>query len=136
MTEAWQKREMEQQRLLEGLAMDLVRSTDDMEDENRFFLLLAEKVAKEFALGKNGQVNPREELSVIHSHQELTEKIQQFARTEQERAYLTAGLLLKLLGLGLTPVHNEYLHQKVHKPEKLYEGHQSMDEVELEPAPL
>ena len=134
--EAWQKREAEQQQFLEELhreIMDAVETaTEKMgESETQEYIHLL-KTADFLlrALIRQGQGRQKDWREVFVNP--FIEKIENFARTPEESKVLQERLLKKVLESGLTKIHGEYLHQSVHEPEKLYEGHKTMDEVEFD----
>lgn len=132
--EAWQKREGEQQELLEEIyreIMDAVETaTEKMgeEESHEYIHLLetADSLLRALVRQERGQQKDWREVFV----NPFIEKIENFARTPEESKVLQEGLLKKVLESGLTKIHGEYLRQRVHEPEKLYEGYQTMDEVD------
>lgn len=137
MAEAWQqKREFEQQELLEGIISDAFSTTEDGDHDTFFLALAAELTGGLIAerLAKRGDtltyLNLKTGDQIIESIcNKFKARIKDFCRTPEEERELLARLLTKFIEQGLSDIHSAYLRQTVHEPEKLYEGHCAMDEV-------
>jgi hypothetical protein len=139
MIEAWQKRESEQQELVERLMRNAFRFNEDGDSE-MFFMALAVELTGNFIADRfadrGEDILPSLAVKIgdrlIERYcTEVRAKVKEFSRTQEEERELLARLLLKFTEAGLSDVHSNYLRQKVHEQEKLYEGHRAMDEVPL-----
>jgi hypothetical protein len=137
MAEAWQKREFKQQEFLNGIVRTANRAAAD-DDHDTFFLALTTELARELIAqrtkAQRGTVLDRPSLDagdqLAQSYAgRFIRTITGFSRTPQEAANLLGRLLVKFAESGLSKINAAYLHQTVHEPQLLYEGHGSMDEV-------
>lgn len=134
MTEAWQKREYEQQQLLEGLMHQAFETSEKFENADRFHLLAAQELSEYHLINQGGTPHPSDNSDTERSRvkvwiDKVCEQLWRFSRTGEEFKMLLAKFTEKMFERGLAYAHQEYLRQKVREPEKLYEGHGSMDEV-------
>ena len=129
--EAWMKREGEQRDFLEELEKILVHDSEDdflsddkiLERCQRLLELTVAEMRGDIAI-----VN-RKDLSDSLVMQAI-ERIRTFTRTKEEGMSLRRQLIEKLIVAGFHDAESEYLRQRVHEPEKLYEGYRAMDEVD------
>lgn len=136
MVEAWQKRGLEQQELLERIMTDAFRAIEDG-DHDTFFLMLTMELARNLIARRLTAQGPVPAYLNVKSNDQLVgsfcnkfmTKIKDFCRTPEEEHELLARLLTKFAEAGLSEIHSAYLRQTVHEQEKLYEGHRAMDEV-------
>ncbi len=136
MAEAWQKREFEQQELLEGIMRDALRLIEDGDHDMFFLALGAEMIGifidERFAQRGEGTSTYLIGDKLIASYcNRLKARVKDFCRTPEEEHELLARLLTKFTEAGLSDIHSAYLRQTVHEQEKLYEGHSAMDEVSI-----
>ena len=128
--EAWVRREMEQQDLLEEIHREIWDSVEQIckeeSDEYRHFLAVADSLLHTLARDEGGLVALGTDLIANAA----IRKIEKFARTPEEAKVLEIRLLEKLLASGFSRAHSNYLRQRVHEQGKLYEGRRAMDEVE------
>jgi hypothetical protein len=133
MTEAYLKREMEQQEFLEGLERECSHDSDGDYLPDSTILHQAELLINEILyelktsksswdIGTGGDLN---------GTTLLIKQIDEFARTPEEAMVLKRRLLEKMIQYGFHDAEAAYLRQRVHQAKKLYNGHEAMDEVEF-----
>lgn len=138
MAEAWQKREFEQQELLNQIMQDARCAVREEDEDDVFFLTLTAELAGLLAIqritGRGGAVP--DGLTFTTNDQlaqscvgRIKRTIDEFSRTPEEAAQLLGRLLVKFANSGLSDIGTAYLRQQVHEPQRLYDGHESMDEV-------
>lgn len=138
MSEAWQVRELEQQDLLEEIMGD-ARHFIEGGDHDAFFLALSAELTGSFIAERLAQQGPVPTYLNLKSGDQVIarlcngfkEKIKKFSRTPEEEQELLARLLIEFVEAGLSGIHGAYLHQKVHEPKRLYDGHEAMDEIDI-----
>lgn len=133
MPQAWEVREAQRQRLLESLRMAAFREDEDLEGNhlNRFFLELVAEIISCLKTRLTKQPDrPATEGRRVKDFVELAfSEISSFARTEEERDFLSAELALALFRSGLSPFFAALTRQEVHRPELVYGGHKATDEI-------
>lgn len=126
MAQAWQKREKEQADFLQDLHS---RVCHDPEGEYLFDVAIL-NIARLMLRTVIEEINNCNRLANPEIRW-IVEDVNRFARTRAEAIILKHRLIGLLLISGFHGVDSEYLRQRVHEPERLYDGHQATDEVEL-----
>ncbi len=131
MAEAWQKREFEQQEFLNKIAQDAYYAAAD-DDHDTFFLALAAELARGLVARRTTarKVGTGDRLAQSYAGR-FTRAITEFSRTPEEAAKLLGLLLIRFANSGLSEINAAYLHQTISEPQRLYDGHGSMDEVPI-----
>lgn len=131
--DAWQMREMQRQRLLEGLmceTWDFVNQGSEVTEEE-FFTRLAMEVCRWLSnpVGLREQYTAEEEFL----HVPILSQLNEFSRSYEERDALLAKFLEKhVLPAALSRYYSELQGQEFENPQLIFGAEHAMDEVTVD----
>ncbi len=141
---AGERREMEQQELLERLSRSAFEAAEkffeedgDAPDANRFYMLAAHDIFERMISAHGGAYchhmgNGASELTFVGSWVRRTaEDIEKFSRAPEEANDIKLRLMLSLVECGTSHIRNAYSELRSRRPVVLYGGHRAADEVDI-----
>ena len=133
MTQAWQARAYQRQKLVEKFVKVVHEVGDGEENFDLFALEFLITLLHAFRPRREGELFGTSKAAIIGTVENFKRKINNFGRTDAERGLILAELTEKVVGMVVYKENCDYRHEELFNTKEVLGVDRATDEIELEP---